>query len=119
MWEFLDKWGFVCIQLFVYISASAICLHISILFTFILFSKFSCLFTIFQPQTVELPPSYESLFMSESPPSYNVAASEAETDQMHEQQQQQQSVEAEAVEDSEEAHCQCDCDHSKCLNASK
>lgn len=75
-----------------------------------------------QPQTVELPPSYESLFMSESPPSYNVAASEAETDQMHEQ--QQQAVEAvideadEAVE-SDEAHCQCDCDHSKCLNASK
>ena len=75
-----------------------------------------------QPQTVELPPSYESLFMSESPPSYNVAASEAETDQMHEQ--QQQAVEAvideadEAVE-SDEAHCQCDCVHSKCLNASK
>ena len=79
-----------------------------------------------QPQTVELPPSYESLFMSESPPSYNVAASEAETDQMHECQQEQaeqQAVEqideaAEAVE-ADEAHCQCDCDHSKCLNASK
>lgn len=75
-----------------------------------------------QPSTVELPPSYESLFMSESPPSYNVAASEAETDE-----QMQHSLEgleancaaSEAVNDDSEAHCQCDCDHSKCLNASK
>ena len=85
-----------------------------------------------QPSTVELPPSYESLFMSESPPSYNVAASEAETD---EQMQNLEALEAAAAnntetetvanaqnensEDNAEAHCQCDCDHSQCLNASK
>ena len=81
-----------------------------------------------QPSTVELPPSYESLFMSESPPSYNVAASEAETDEQM-QQSLEEALEAATSEvntaqnsensDSSEAHCQCDCDHSKCLNASK
>ena len=29
-----------------------------------------------QPSTVELPPSYESLFMGDSPPSYNIAAND-------------------------------------------
>jgi len=33
-----------------------------------------------QPSTVELPPSYESLFMGDSPPSYNIAANDAEND---------------------------------------
>ena len=33
-----------------------------------------------QPSTVELPPSYESLFMGDSPPSYNIAANDAQND---------------------------------------
>lgn len=52
-----------------------------------------------QPSTVELPPSYESLFMGENPPSYDSS------------QVDQQQVE------NEEGHCECDCDHSRCINA--
>ena len=48
-----------------------------------------------QPSTVELPPSYESLFMGDSPPSY----------------------EATNTLEEEDDHCQCDCDHSQCINA--
>lgn len=51
-----------------------------------------------QPSTVELPPSYESLFMGENPPSYD----SSQVDQQHE---------------NEEGHCECDCDHSQCINA--
>merc|ERR1712156_1190357 len=36
-----------------------------------------------QPSTVELPPSYESLFMGDSPPSYNIAAND-DDDDVHE-----------------------------------
>ena len=85
-----------------------------------------------QPASVELPPSYESLFMSESPPSYTIAASEATTDEaalastnleapplnnpatsVNSNTQPPNAV----LEDNNE-HCQCDCDHSKCQNAS-
>ena len=84
-----------------------------------------------QPASVELPPSYESLFMSESPPSYTIAASEATTDEAALASTNQEAPPSNdpatsvnsntqppnAVEDNNE-HCQCDCDHSKCQNAS-
>ena len=76
-----------------------------------------------QPASVELPPSYESLFMSESPPSYTIAASDEATTENHDTTLpgQDSSVtsttsETEVQEDTD--HCQCDCDHSKCQNAS-
>ena len=91
-----------------------------------------------QPASVELPPSYESLFMSESPPSYTIAASEATTADealasTAASTDQESAVPNDAapatsvnsntqppnavLEDNNE-HCQCDCDHSKCQNAS-
>lgn len=79
-----------------------------------------------QPSTVELPPSYESLFMGESPPSYNVAASDeaavasalnsldsAETPASQSQTHAFGSADA----TSDDSHCDCDCDHSRCNNA--
>lgn len=97
-----------------------------------------------QPSTVELPPSYESLFMGDSPPSYNIAANDAENDPCppgsHPDPEApaengvegsnpdpagQPSVDHRLVdttttitEVTEDSHCDCDCDHSQCINAS-
>jgi hypothetical protein len=76
-----------------------------------------------QPASVELPPSYESLFMSESPPSYTIAASEATEEASAEEAAPATSVNSNtqppnAVLEDNNEHCQCDCDHSKCQNAS-
>merc|ERR1719210_1514291 len=85
-----------------------------------------------QPASVELPPSYESLFMSESPPSYTIAASEATTDEAALASTNQEAPPSNdpatsvisntqppnAVLEDNNEHCQCDCDHSKCQNAS-
>ena len=72
-----------------------------------------------QPASVELPPSYESLFMSESPPSYTIAASEdTEANDEAITDNNTDPHEVQEIEDNINEHCQCDCDHSKCQNAS-
>jgi len=101
-----------------------------------------------QPSTVELPPSYESLFMGDSPPSYNIAANDAENDPTEvitastpaaseghpNLGQNHNSVDLVAattnlIDDDTndttntaaievDSHCDCDCDHSRCINAS-
>lgn len=97
---------------------------------------------ITQPSTVELPPSYESLFMGDSPPSYNIAANDDEEadaadfeaanqnasilleEECHNPTSVQNSRSsianvASAASNSEgDDHCECDCDHSRCMNAS-
>ena len=96
-----------------------------------------------QPSTVELPPSYESLFMGDSPPSYNIAANDAENDPpplgvnpnpegvegSNPAAGHQPSVgvghlvdttteDNTITEVTDDSHCDCDCDHSQCINAS-
>ena len=95
------------------------------------------------PSTVELPPSYESLFMGDSPPSYNIAANDAENDTpplgvspnpegvegSNPAAGHQPSVgvghlvdttteDNTITEVTDDSHCDCDCDHSQCINAS-
>ena len=97
---------------------------------------------ITQPSTVELPPSYESLFMGDSPPSYNIAANDDEEadaadfeaanqnasilieEECHNPTSVQNSrssianVASAASNSEDDDHCECDCDHSRCMNAS-
>lgn len=65
------------------------------------------------PATVELPPSYDSLFMEDSPPSYNFVRPETIIIS-------DEAAEAEIeAESGDTLHCQCDCDHTKCHNANE
>ena len=98
-----------------------------------------------QPSTVELPPSYESLFMGDSPPSYNIAANDAQNDPTevitassatasasseggHHNSVDLVAATTNLIDDTNDttntaaievdSHCDCDCDHSRCINAS-